>query len=540
MIVTRRHFTTSASLLIAGGAVSAPLSSALAQSAGGSADPVVETRYGKVRGQFANGVYAFKAVPYGASTAGANRFMPPRPPQPWAGVKDCLAWGSSSPQPSEGANQATDFRTYFGIDPGYPTARSEDCLILNVFTPALRDGRKRPVVLWIHGGGYSSGSGSGARTDGSNIARQQDVVEVSINHRLFVLGYTNLGAVDPAFEAAATVGQLDIVAALQWVRDNIEAFGGDPGRVMIHGESGGGSKVNVLLAMPKAEGLFHRAACQSGVASSLPTREEAAPAAEALLRELSLTRADVRKIQTVPVDQVIAAARKVAAMPGMTRRAFVPSVGGIDLPLAPFEAVARGSAANIPLIVGCTLREGALGLRDTDLAALTMEEVHKRATSLGPNAAELIDGYRANHPEYTPGEVLVRAMSERSRISSIGLAEAHIEGGNVNGSGAPTWMYLFSWITPVLPHMGAGHAADTTFYFANTDTVGIAENNPQAKSLAAKMSGAWASLARNGVPMAPDLPQWPPYTLERRATMIFDAESHVEYDPLGKDRLLRA
>jgi para-nitrobenzyl esterase len=253
MNITRRGFATNAGLLFAGGLVSTPMFYTGIARAQAAKDPIVDTSTGKVRGAFQNGVFAFKGIPYADNTTGPNRWMPPVKLDPWAGVKDCLAWGPSCPQTTQDFSKVgEDFRTYFGANPDVPAMQSEDCLVLNVFTPGLGAARKRPVMVWIHGGGYNVGSGSGSRSNGTNLARKQDVVQVSINHRLGVLGYLNLAAANAEFDHSGMVGQLDLIAALEWVRDNISAFGGDPKNVMIHGESGGGGKVSILMAMPAA------------------------------------------------------------------------------------------------------------------------------------------------------------------------------------------------------------------------------------------------------------------------------------------------
>jgi para-nitrobenzyl esterase len=516
-----------------------PLMSVFAQT---KTDPVVETTNGKIRGALNDGVYAFKGIPYGASTAGANRFMPPKPPERWSGVRDCLQWGAMAFQGGGGGSmssediQRADFRKYFGMNPDMPTTQSEDCLSLNVFTKGL-DSDRRPVVLWIHGGGFAVGSGAGARTSGAHLAQRQDVVTVSVNHRLDALGYCHLGDIDPAFAHSGNAGQLDLIAALQWVRDNIEKFGGDPARVMVHGESGGGAKIGTLLAMPNASGLFHRAAMQSGTANRLPDRAKATELAEKLLAELQIPKNQLQRLQETPANQLLAAAAKVARTgPQGPGSGFVPTVGTADLPKNPLESVASGSG-NIPLIIGCTKHESALMLLTSgvDPRTITDEDLTKRVNGMfGAKAQQVLDGYRAIHPDYSPSDMLIRIMSDGARMSAIELAEAHIKGG-----GAPTYMYLFTWETPVVPYVHAGHGIDGSFYLDNTDNVEIAKGNPEATALAKGASTAWANFARNGKPSAPTLPAWPEYTIEKRETMIFAAKSHIESDPLKEERLLR-
>jgi len=535
MKLSRREFSSRAALALT---AATHLPRTFAQS---TREPVVQTTHGKVRGVLKDGVYAFKGIPYGASTAGTNRFMPPQKPQAWSSVRDCLQWGPMAPQrgsASEAANAGrSDFRLYFGLNPDMPDLQSEDCLTLNVFTQGLGDGRKRPVIVWIHGGGFSAGSGAGARTNGTHLALRQDVVAVSISHRLGVLGYCHLGDFDPAFAESGNAGQLDQIAALEWVRDNIEAFGGDPRRVMVHGESGGGAKIGTLLAMPRASGLFVSAIMQSGTANRLPDREQATQWVAGLLKELQIPRDQIRRLQQVPVEQVIAAASKLAAAgPQGPGRGFVPTVGTAAVPKQPLETVAGGSA-RIPLIIGCTKHEAGLGMltAGTDPRSITEEQLKARiASTAGPKANELLAGYRANHPDYSPGDLLLRIMSDGARMNAIDLAEAHIRGG-----GPRTYMYLFAWESPVLPHVRSGHAIDTTFYFDNTESVEITKGDASAPVLAKAASTALANFARNGKPSAPGLPAWPEYTLEKRETMILSAKPQVESDPMKEDRLLR-
>jgi len=540
----RRHFIAAASYAI-GGTMVLPMLGRAAEFMGTNKDPVAETSSGKVRGVNNKGVYTFKGIPYGASTAGANRFMPPRKPQPWAGVRDCLAWGPSCPQglgpggaPVMAAPADSTAGNEFGLvfnGGDTDTPYSEDCLVVNVFTRGLRDGKKRPVMVWIHGGGFSIGLGAGARTDGTNLARNHDVVSVSLNHRLGVLGYCHLGDLDHDFAASGNVGQLDLVAALEWVRDNIEAFGGDPNNVMVHGESGGGAKIHILMAMPAAKGLFHRAVCQSGVVRNFgagwgipgqPDRTRATELALELLKDAGLEPNQIGDLQQMPIERLYAASKG----PGPGRN-YTPVVGTADFPEIPNVAIAKGYAP-IPYIVGCSMHEGTLTLGAISKTA-TEEDLQKRVSaSAGAHAAEMIAGYRKNHPDYSPGDLLVRIMSDGTRFASIKAAEAHIQGG-----GAPTYMYLFDWESPRLPILKATHASDCSFYFGNTEALGMSKGIPEAQRLSVKMSTAWTTFARKGDPSTPAMP-WSAYTKEQRATMVFTANPKIENDPMGGDRLI--
>jgi para-nitrobenzyl esterase len=334
-------------------------------------EPIVKIASGKLRGASSGGICSFKGIPYGASTAGRNRFMPPEPPEPWAGVREALAYAGRASQLPNRPKRRPILETLLG--PTDTTPESEDCLTLNVWTPGLGDGGKRPVMVWLHGGAFAYGSGNRAVTDGANLARRGDVVVVSVNHRLNIFGLLHLADLGgPVWAHSGNAGLLDLVAALGWVSDNIACFGGDPGNVTIFGGSGGGGKVSALLAMPVARGLFHRAIIQSGAAIRVSTRERATALAEAVLREVGLRAGECERLQSLPAERLSAAIAPAlrtvgrSRWPLLDRYDFGPVVDGSDLPRHPGEPDAPAIADDIPLMIGGTREESAFFLADDD------------------------------------------------------------------------------------------------------------------------------------------------------------------------------
>ena len=490
---------------------------------------LAQTANGTVRGSTKNDVHAFKGIPYGSSTSGSNRFMPPQKPQSWASVRDTLRFGSSSPQPSGGMGRLMSI-----VGEGQPEPESEDCLYLNVWTPAIADGRKRPVMFWCHGGGYTMGSGSAAFYNGTNLARRGDVVVVTVNHRLGPLGYLYLGELaGEEFASSGNVGMLDLVAALEWVRDNIEAFGGDPNNVTIFGESGGGSKVSVLMAMPSAAGLFHKAIVQSGPGLRMASREVGTERAEKLLKALEIAPKDVHKLQDIPVEQIFEANAKVNRNGLM---GWGPVVDGQALPRHPFDPDAPAISANVPLIIGTNKDEATLFLlSDTDFATLDDAGLRTRVKALAGSATDsLIAAYHHVHPQASPADLFAAISSDRMmRLNSITQAERKYAQG-----AAPVYMYQFTWETPILNgFLKSCHALEIPFVFDTlASAVRFTGDSPERVELAEKMSGAWLAFAHKGVPAYEGLPEWPVYTPQQRATMIFDAECRVVDDPGSEER----
>jgi para-nitrobenzyl esterase len=532
--LTRRSFAKQASWLLAGAQAGAFLRIAKAADA---PTPMVETSAGKVRGTTVDGINVFKGIPYGGNTAGKNRFMPPTKPMAWTGVREALAYGPSAPQVS--ANPR---------GPAGSPGESEDCLVLNVFTPALSGGKNRPVMVWLHGGGFATGSGSGPIIDGTNLARTGDAVVVSINHRLNVFGFTYLGEqAGSDFALSGGVGMLDIVAALEWVRDNIGRFGGDPNLVTIFGQSGGGRKVATLMSMPGAKGLYHRAIIESGAVLRLTTQEDAIHTTELLLSELGLKPGQARELQTIPMARLLAANDAVYKKftmrePGMVANS--PMVDGHALPSHPWDPAAPSLSAGIPLLIGYAHTEQTLYDRPTpeklnlDEAGLT----ERAAKHLGSDPAPVIAAFRKAHPEATPWDLYILIATEYPR----GAYTRELAKRKAVQAGAPVYMYRFDWETPEGGgHMRSPHTIEIQFVFNNIKVAGpLISKMPEAYALAEKVSAAWVAFARTGNPNTAKLPKWPVYSVKSRDTLLFNNESRLEQDPdqgprLAIDRVLK-
>ena len=495
--------------------------------------PVADTTAGNVRGFTRNGIHTFKGIPYAATTEGPARFLPPSRPQPWSGIRSSMYYGPTCPQRPRAGWLNDENAFLFQWNDGQP---GEDCLRVNLWTPSLEP-RKRPVMVWLHGGGWSSGSGHEQPAyNGENLSRRGDVVVVSVNHRLNLLGYMNLSAYGARYSSSMNVGVLDLVAALEWVRDNIASFGGDPDNVLLFGQSGGGAKVSTLLSMPVAKGLFHRAVVQSGSTLRLGDPERCAKLAAAVLAELELSKATIDKIHSVPygrLQQAEAAALKKLE-PDSGRRGgsgFGPVVDGKIVTRHPFDPDAPAISAAVPMLIGTVLNEQSPSMTDPELESMTEDEMKKRAAERYLDHAEtIVATYRRAFPNLKPVELLSLLFSVRTNA----VAQAQLKAAL---NAAPAFMYMFAWQTPLLNgRPRAFHCSEIPFVFYNTNLSAFATGGGQeARALAAKISDAWINFARTGDPGHPGLPVWPKYDTAG-PVMVFDNTCEVKNDP---DRELR-
>ncbi|MGH6872278.1 MAG: carboxylesterase/lipase family protein [Rhizomicrobium sp.] len=507
--------------------------------------PVVRTVSGPVMGIAGGPAISFKGIPYAAPPTGALRFLPPRPPKPWTAPYVAKKFGAPAMQmPMGTAGEEPKTELAKSLQSVYPTlaewkANSEDCLFLNVWTPdgALSGTGKRPVMVWLHGGGFAYGSGAWPSYDGGNLSRRGDVVVVTLNHRLNAFGYLELGEIFGAgYAYSGNVGMLDIVAALRWVRDNIAGFGGDPGNVTIFGESGGGAKVSTLMAMPSANGLFHKAIIESGPGlDGLPETNATADAKD-ILAELKIT--DIKALQAVPAAAIVKAAFAVSARrgPNSEIRFLGPVVDGKALPANPFDPAAPAQSANIPLMIGTNKDEMTLFLAGQPwFGRLTDDQLMAQAgTMLGPRAPALITALNKAHPDYSPTYIMAQIVTATFMWGdSIKLATR-----KAAQNAAPVYMYMLAWETPI----GGGvfkspHTLEIPLVF---DTVEVSRPllgpGPAPQQLADQMSNSWIAFARGGNPNNAAIPQWPAYDAATRATMMFDVASKVVNDPYPEVR----
>ncbi len=505
------------SLLVASCAIAAlvPAASA-AQARRAAGAPVVQTASGKVEGKVVNGVSAFLGIPYGADTGGANRFLPPRPVAPWKGIKPAQAMGPRCPQPA--------VKVPLAIIKFSDAPISEDCLALNLWTPATSG--KRAVMVWIHGGGFAFGSANDVYYDGTGLARNEDVVVVSLNHRLNGFGYLDLGPdAGPAFAGAANVGQLDIIAALRWVKANIARFGGDPDNVTIFGQSGGGGKVSTLIAMPAAKGLFHKAIIESGSNIKTDTPQMAAAQRDKVLAAFGLEPAEIGKLRTMALPDLVAGFQKAGLL------GFRPWVDGTILPTQPADPVMSPLAHDVPVLLG-TAHDEATDVAIANPMWLKLTEAQMRAAiapMVGPARVDrAIALYRARVPGDTPPQVFASVLTDAMfGHKAIVMATRKAEAG-----GAPVYAYRIEWKTPVLDGvLRAPHGVELPFVF---DTVAVAPELvgtvPQP-GMVRLFQQTFAAFARTGNPAVPGNPAWPPYSAAHRATFIYDTTPHVVVDP---------
>lgn len=524
---------------------------------------IVETAFGKIRGTESRGIKIFKGVPYGASTEGTNRFMPPKDPEKWTDVRDALHYGHTAPQSSppkpkpSGSQQdntpavapapkavepkqtGPSIYSALGVPGGEPTSEGEDCLVLNLWTPKLNDSGKRPVMLWLHGGGFRGGSGSNPGWDGTNLCLRGNVVVLTINHRLNVMGFADFSEFSPEFKSSGQAGMLDIVHALKWVKNNIAKFGGDPNRVMIFGQSGGGRKCETLLAMPAAKGLFHRAVIESGIAIKVVDKTRAVKNAEMLLAKLDISKENVKELQKLPLGDIIAAHyavnKELGNDPDLDTVGFAPSVDGVNIPQHPVYPTASAVSADVPVIIGHTRTEYT-GLtteaRFWHLDDAGLQEQLKKL--LGNDADNMIALYKKQNPNASPADVFFLIQSDyRYGAQTMKVAERRAKLGK-----APVYLYYFAWESPVQGgQLKSPHNIEWPFAFDNAVLcAALTGGGADAVALADKVSDAWIAFANTGNPNTPKMPHWPAYTVKNRETMVIDNQSKTVNDPLKEQR----
>jgi para-nitrobenzyl esterase len=471
---------------------------------------IADTKYGKVQGFILHDIYQFRGIPYGADTSGKNRFMPPQPPTPWDNVRPAVWWGNSAPQNMENryANVWASFVDAWNYDDV-----SEDCLKLNVWTPALDD-KQRPVLVWLHGGGFTNGNGieqDGYK--GENLSRKGDMVFVSINHRLGPIGFSDLSAVGgEKYAHSGNVGALDMVAALEWVRDNIVNFGGDPGNVTIIGQSGGGAKVTVLTNMPQAKGLFHKAIALSGSSVEGVNQDYSRKLGEYILKEAGLRAGQADKLQEIPWQEYLrianAAARKANEEIGSAgmRGGFAPVADGVNLIKGKFFSDPEGLSSDVPLMICTTFHEWNMSRTNPELDAISMEGAVEmlskgmfRISPLGEKAQEVFNAYAAIFPDAKPAEIL--SLISSNRKSAITAADAK------SVQKAPVYLAWFGWEPNLFNNrMRAFHCIDICFWFANTDLmITHTGGGKRPRLLAEKMSNSLLQFMRTGKPNTPGI-----------------------------------
>jgi para-nitrobenzyl esterase len=500
---------------------------------------VASTNYGKVRGFILRDIHHFLGIPYGADTTGENRFMPPKKPEPWTEIFPAIWWGNSAPQNMEKryTNRFTAFSDHWNYDDV-----SEDCLRINIWTPGYSDGKKRPVLVWLHGGGFTNGNGiEQDGYNGENLSRFGDIIFCSLNHRLGPMGFSNFAGVGgEKYSASGNVGMLDIVAALEWVRDNIENFGGDPGNVTIMGQSGGGAKVCTLTAMPLAKGLFHKAVVLSGASTQSGEKKYSEKLGSYILKEAGLTITQIGKLSEIPWQDYYKLANNALLKlneesgpgGGMMRRGFNPVVDGFYLPQHPYYPIAAPSAANVPMIICSTFNEQSPSRFDSTLENITLDEVVEKvkeragfSAGFGDKAREVVEAYAKIFPDKKPVEIWSLVSSNRK--SAVELADAKSK------QPAPVFVAWFGWQPPLFDNrMRAFHCVDICFWFYNTDLMLThTGGGSRPKSLSEKMASSLLQFMKTGKPDGGGLPEWTTYKSNKGATMVLDDMPVVKNDP---------
>lgn len=494
---------------------------------------LANTSYGKVRGYILRNIYHFVGIPYGADTSGANRFMPPQKPKPWTDTYPALWWGNSAPQQMENryANKFASFRDQWNYDDV-----SEDCLRINIFTPGYSDGKKRPVLLWMHGGGFWNGNAiEHEGYKGENLARLGDVVFCSVNHRLGPLGFTDLSGVGgEKYASSGNVGMLDLVAALEWIRDNIANFGGDPNNVTIMGQSGGGSKVCTTTAMPAAKGLFSKAVVLSGARVDLGLPDLSKKLGAYILKEAGLETSQVDQLQQMPWQKyyeiAVRAAEKLAVDSGKSAASapqiFQPRVDGKHIPDHPYLPKASPYAAKVPMMICSVTNESSSTWTDSSRESITLDGLKEQFKgTYGEKAGTIVDAYAKTFPNKKPADIWSMITNHRQR--SILLADSKSK------QEAPVYLAWFGWQPPLFDNrLRAFHCLDICFWFYNTDTMlSHTGGGARPRALSQKMAGALLQFMKSGDPNGGGLPKWAKYSSDKGETMFLDDTCALQNDP---------